>query len=228
MIFLEDVADLGGPTMAGRRVATITHWLVETGLVKQIGIRYLIDKLPADVPFVDYTNAVAEPLLPVKYGLSDYQQHEETFKQRLGTTTVLVDQAKMERANKSHNELIKLVATRLKAVGSVPKVGKLIDLAATVSGAGQFIFEMKSTTPDNARSQIRHGISQLYEYRYIEQAKDAHLVLVLEKAFETPDAWMRDYLTEDRNVLVLWDGDGNLYCPTKTAPKLAFLQPIAV
>lgn len=227
MAFLNNVADLGKPSMVQRRVATFTHWLIECGLVREVGLRYLLNPLPAYVPYVDYSLNEMEPLLPTAYGLTDYTTHEQIYKQRQGQTTYLVDQAKMERANVSHRALLNLVAARVKATGSVPKVGKLIDLAAVHSGQ-KFIFEMKSTTPENTRSQVRQGISQLYEYRYIEQAQDARLVLVLENPLAGETSWMRDYLLQDRNVLVLWDGDGNLYCPASSQVDLGFLNPVAV
>jgi hypothetical protein len=226
--FLDEVADLGGTSMAPRRVATVIHWLNETGIVREERNRYVLGKLPAGLSYLDYSTNEAEPLLPVKYGLTDYTEHEKKFKERLGTMTVLVDEAKLERASHSHIDLVNLVSSRIKNAGLMPKMGKLIDLATTIGGQNQFIFEMKSTTAANARSQVRQGISQLYEYRYIEQAKDATLVLVLEANLVASNAWMRDYLVEDRNVLVVWDGDGNLYCPAKTAAKLSFLQPVAV
>lgn len=226
--FLDEVANLGGESMADRRVATVTHWLSDTGIVQMAGNRYVLGTLPAGLNYLDYSSNEAEPLLPTKYGLTDYKEHEKKFKERLGTTTVLVDEAKMERANHGHIDLVNLVSSRIKSAGLVPKMGKLIDLAVQRNARDQFIFEMKSTTPDNIRAQVRQGISQLYEYRYIEQVKDAKLVLVLETKFQSSDAWMQDYLIEDRDVLVLWDGDGNLYCPAKTAAQLSFLRPKAV
>lgn len=228
LTFLQDVASLGAPSMAGRRVASVIHWLSEIGVIRQEGNRYLLNALPASVPFIDYSASEGEPLLPSAYGLSDYVDHERVAKERLGVSVVLVDQAKLERANHSHDALVRLVATKLKASGSIPKVGKVIDLAATVAGFGHYIFEMKSITATNSRSQIRAAISQLYEYRYIEQVPDAILVLVLESKLSAAEAWMHDYLITDRDVLILWSGDGNLYCPSALLPKLSFLNPIAI
>jgi hypothetical protein len=225
--FLNEVADLGGGSMAPRRVSTIIHWLTECNIIVEHGANLKLQKLPDTIPFLDYSNNDAEPILPTGWGLNDYIEHGRTLKKRSGITTVFVDQAKMERANASHQDLVKLVATRVKAAGSVPKSGKLIDLAAC-HNKENYIFEMKSLSGVNARSQIRQGISQLYEYRYLEQVKDAKLVLVVQTALSGDDSWMTDYVLEDRNINILWDGDGNLYCPKKLHADFRFLQPIAV
>jgi tRNA-binding EMAP/Myf-like protein len=225
--FLDEVADLGGESMAPRRVSTIIHWLNECNIVSEQGGILKLKKLPDTIPFLDYSNNESEPILPTGWGLNDYIEHGKTFKKRSGITTVFVDQAKMERANASHQELVKLVAGRVKDAGAIPKSGKLIDLAATFKKEN-FIFEMKSLSGVNARSQVRQGISQLYEYRYLEQAKDAKLVLVVQSELSGDDSWMTDYVLEDRNINILWDGDGNLYCPKKLHDDFAFLQPIAV
>ena len=44
--------------------------------------------------------------------------------------------------------------------------------------SGPAIFEAKSVTDDNELAQIRHGLSQLYEYRYRHDLKGATLWLV--------------------------------------------------
>lgn len=57
---------------------------------------------------------------------------------------------------------------------------------------------MKSTTDSNVKSQIRRGISQLYEYRYIENKPDASLVLVIENPLQADNNWLQDYMETDR------------------------------
>ena len=227
LAFLDNVADLGGSSMAPRRVSTILHWLNDCSVIAESGGKYSLKRLPDSVPFLDYSQNESEPLLPKSWALTDYESHALNYKSRTGVTTVLIDQAKHEKANQSHRELVDLVASRAKNAGSVPKVGKLIDLAASFNGA-DYIFEMKSLSGENARSQVRQGISQLYEYRYIEQSKNAKLVLVIQNKLEDDVEWMNDYIIEDRNISLLWDGDGNLYCPSKLKEEFGFLQPIAV
>ena len=103
------------------------------------------------------------------------------------------------------------------------KRNDLVDLAARLAGLS-FIFEVKSTTAHNARTQIRKGISQLYEYRYLQRAPDAKLVLVVENPLGKDLAWMAEYLVSDRGIFLVWDGDKkHLFCDKNIRPTLEFL-----
>ncbi len=104
--------------------------------------------------------------------------------------------------------------------------GVSFDLAANIDG--DFIFEMKSSNEDNVRDQVRKGLSQLYEYLYLQNKPKATLVLVLEKPINATNKWMIDYLENDRDVLLVWDGSDKLYSTSETKAKLEFLKTIAV
>ena len=82
---------------------------------------------------------------------------------------------------------------------------------------------MKSTTEDNVKAQVRKGISQLYEYRYLENKPDANLILVVERPLTGDNTWMIDYMENDRNIHLVWDGDNNLYGTERTRQQLGFL-----
>jgi hypothetical protein len=82
---------------------------------------------------------------------------------------------------------------------------------------------MKSTTEDNPHAQIRRGLSQLYEYRYIQNVKDAKLVLVIENPLPRENQWMENYLNNDRGVLLVWDGNGRFSCSAEIRRELDFL-----
>jgi hypothetical protein len=86
---------------------------------------------------------------------------------------------------------------------------------------------MKSTTAVNAHSQVRKAISQLYEYRYIQQAPDAKLVVVIENPMPEDKRWLIENVVNDRQLLIAWDGDRtNLHCPDQLRGELGFLvQP---
>ena len=142
---------------------------------------------------------------------------------REGSVVYAVDQARVERSIGAHQALIDLVAEKIRATGSAPRSNRFIDLAATVKGQ-QFIFEMKSATDSNLREQIRSGLSQLYEYRYLQAADQARLVLVVERPLTSDLRWMVDYLTKDRNVAFLWDGDMvSLHCHSRQQREVDFL-----
>ena len=68
------------------------------------------------------------------------------------------------------------------------------------------------------------GISQLYEYRYIQDVPSAKLVLIIERPLERPLSWMARYLAEDREVLLVWDGDmRTFHCPRVIESEVRFL-----
>lgn len=83
---------------------------------------------------------------------------------------------------------------------------------------------MKSTTDGNVHSQIRRAISQLYEYRYLQEVPAAKLVIVLESPPPREKRWIVDYVVKDRKLLIAWDGDQkNLKFPSENGAELGFL-----
>jgi hypothetical protein len=168
-------------------------------------------------------DSVEEPLLPISYTLKEYEEVAARVKTAATTISFVVSSIEHERANSSHRRLTNLVAARVRAAGGIPKSNKLVDLAASIQ-AHHFLFEVKSTTEKNAREQVRRGVSQLYEYRYLQNAPHAKLVLLLENRFARDLEWMLEYLVSDRQVLVVWDGDGDkLHCPKSLEPEIGFL-----
>ena len=123
----------------------------------------------------------------------------------------------------AHNYLTDLVAKKIKNAGSIPRKNILIDLAAQVE-KNKYLFEIKSTTEKNVHSQIRRGVSQLYEYRYLQAVPDSKLVLVIEKPLIPNLKWISDYLIQDRGIYLVWDDDGErLHTPKATREILNFL-----
>jgi hypothetical protein len=82
----------------------------------------------------------------------------------------------------------------------------------------------RTTTEDNPHSQIRRGLSQLYEYRYIQNVQSAKLVLVIENPLPKKLGWMENYLIKDRGILLVWDGDGKFSCSPEIKGQLEFLN----
>ncbi len=118
--------------------------------------------------------------------------------------------------------MVNLVAKRIKTKGSIPRYNYLIDLATRFDEI-DYIFEMKSLTEANTKSQIRSGLSQLYEYRYLQNLPDAKLVLVVENKPSSKFGWMLEYLESDRDILTIWDGDNKLFGTKKARGEMAFL-----
>ena len=220
--FLNDVAELGEWSMVKRRVSTYLGWLVKLGLAKGDGKRCVLDQLPAAVPLVRY-EADDEPIFPNRYELVEYQEQAKRVATKQEAITFFVDRAKQERAVNSHEMLVNLMAEKLRQRGAIPKANRYVDLSARWEG-DDFLFEMKSTTETNPHAQIRRGLSQLYEYRYIQNVQSAKLVLVLENPLPKENRWMEDYLINDRGVLLIWDGDGKFHCPASVRKQLQFLS----
>ncbi len=219
--FLDNVAELGAASMVERRVSSYLSWLVKLGLANVDRNRWVLNNLPASTPLVHYESD-DEPMFPNRYELKEYQEQAKRVASKQEAIAYYVDRAKRERANASHQMLVALMAEKLRQRGAIPKANRYIDLSARYEGS-DFLFEMKSTTGENPQSQIRRGLSQLYEYRYIQDVAAAKLVLVIENPLSKGNEWMENYLTKDRGVLLIWDGNGKFYCPSGIRSQLGFL-----
>ncbi len=120
---------------------------------------------------------------------------------------------KFERANAAHERTLRILKNFLRQESLPVSESKLIDAYTVLSGRPA-IFEIKSLTETNERDQIRHALSQLYEYRFLHAVKDATLWIVFSQA--PSSRWYIDYLTGDRDVRVLWVEGGNLCGPSLT------------
>ncbi|MFL6213315.1 MAG: hypothetical protein ACJ74J_05410 [Blastocatellia bacterium] len=208
-----------------RRIDSIISWLTEFGVLREVSHEtYALAGLPKSSPILEVQN-VAEPLFPKTGALKEYVAVEEKTSVAKEFITILINEAAAERANAAHRELVNLVADRIEKAGSIPRCNKLIDLS-TRRGKTPYIFEMKSITHENARAQIRSGISQLYEYRYLQAVPDATLVLVIEKELPKQLNWMHEYLEKERQIRLIWDGNDSLYASPETKSELSYLWAV--
>jgi hypothetical protein len=219
--FLPGVAELGTRSMAHRRASSYIHWLRTFGLAEIRRGNLVLQPLPAAIPLVRYESD-EEPIFPNRYELEEYEEQARRVASRKEAIMYYVDQAKRERATTSHETLVKLMAERLRQRGAMPKANRYIDLSARWEDA-DYLFEMKSTTKDNPHAQIRRGLSQLYEYRYIQNVREAKLVLVIENPLPRENRWMENYLINDRGVLLVWDGNEKFNCSPEIRKQLEFL-----
>lgn len=205
-----------------RRVSSLLAWLTELNIIVKNGREYLIRDMVSPLSNTFLINDDRFPILPETGNLEEYKNVGVRVNQANQILTIYKDQAKLERANNSHKSLVNIVANRIRQVGGIPKSNQFIDLATTLEQ--DYIFEMKSTTENNVTSQVRKGISQLYEYRYLENKPNANLILVIENPLTQNDSWLRDYMEIDRNIHLVWDGDGNLYGSENSRQQLGFLN----
>lgn len=220
--FIKTVTEDTGPSMIPRRVSSVIAWLSTIGLLRVCGTQLVLGALPEAVDLIDYI-AGDEPLFPKKYDLNEYQHLSNEIRHNTKNISVLIDEAQKDRAFKSHRMLTNLMAKKIREKGAIPKRNPYIDLSALV-GKEIYLFEMKSTTNRNVHDQIRRGISQLYEYRYIQQVHEAKLVLVIENPLPNNLSWLTKYLVEDRGIFFVWDGDGETFhCPKYSKDRLSFM-----
>jgi len=220
--YLKQVSELSEDSTIRRRIDTITSWLRTLGILFQDGDRYFVSYDALGDSFLVEFKDIAEPLLLKTDALREYATVEERTRLAKGTVKYMRNQALTERANNAHTRLVNLVAERVKQSGSLPRCNQLIDLA-TKNNNKSYIFEMKSANQNNIRSQIRRGLSQLYEYRYLQDLPEAIIVLVVEIPLPNEIGWMNEYLENDRQVSLIWDGNNELYSSSATQTRLSFL-----
>ena len=115
--------------------------------------------------------------------------------------------SKLITANATHAHLLSILGSFLSVNGHRVEANQFVD-AFTILKSGPAIFEAKSLTNDNELTQVRHGLSQLYEYRFRHNLGNASLWLILSRPLE--ESWLIDYLESDRGVNVVWLEDGKL------------------
>ena len=210
--------------MAKRRTSTIISWLKMISFISKNddNNEYFLNRdFIADMPIINYVDTW-EPMIPHSYDLKDYIELSSIKKIGSNQIVHMIDSVKLERAINRHNYLVNLVAEKAKSIGVIPKSNKLIDLAITTN-EGRFIFEMKSFTTRNVREQIRIGISQLYEYKYLQNAIDAKLALFIERKLPDELQWMQHYIENDRNIFLLWNENRTIHTTENNEKYFSFL-----
>lgn len=222
--FIFEVSELDEIGMAHRRLSSLVSWLQDLGIIVERNGRFYLQvrTINQNINLLEFKN-ISEPILPKATNLAEYEIVSERTNNAQDIVRSYINLAAIERADNAHRTLVNLVASRIKSANEIPRFNKLIDLATKYNGE-DFIFEMKSLHIENAKTQIRNGLSQLYEYQYIQDLPDSNLVLVLENNIPASHTWMIDYLENNRNIYLLWDGDGNLYGTENTRRKFDFLD----
>lgn len=211
-----------GRTMILRRISTIISWIRTLGIINQDGETYRLARtIIPNIPVITL-NDIEQPILPSTGNLQEYATVEQRANSAKEIITIYKNQARLDRANFAHTQLVNLVADRIRQNGGIPKSNQMIDLATTIDH--DYIFEMKSSDEHNIKSQIRKGISQLYEYRYLQNIPTANLILVIETPLPRDNSWLLDYMEHDRNIHLVWDGNNNLYGTDYSRDRLPFLN----
>jgi len=208
-------------SMAERRLVTILSWLETLDIIRKRGRWVRIHHLPSSVSTIE----ISDPDVPVLPKPSDFRLYREVPRRRREASKIIkfeMDMVKLERANSIHERLRSLLAERMKRFGFLPTYNRYIDLAVSINNQ-DFIIEVKSS--GKVHEQVRRGISQLYEYRYLQCLPDAKLVLFLEKPLTGRVEWLLDYLINDREINVIWDASNDRLFTTEEGIKnLPFMQ----
>ena len=209
-------------SMAERRLLTILSWLETLGVVTRSGRMIKLVGLPKSIDKIEIRD-LRMPALPRVDNLKYFQEVSTRNSSLKSKIRFEVEAVKLERANSMHEKLRSLLAKRIRDYGSMPTFNRYIDLAAQINNK-QFIMEVK-TTNANAHRQIRKGISQLYEYRYLQCLPNASLVLLIQNPLIKRDAWLLHYLQNDRKIYVIWNGSNDDLFTTKEGIKaLPFMK----
>jgi hypothetical protein len=203
-------------------------------------INALLNATPQELAALEFeiTYEESEDLLPtieLRPGISEPDTDEFRLwkrqppsKRASGSLLVEIDPAALERANSQHFLLEQLICELCKERGLLPKTNKHIDLVVDYKDTS-LLFEMKSSSFDAIRSQLRRAVSQLLEYRYLysrKLKKNVLLCAVLERRPRGGIAWLTGYL-DDLGIGLIWKNDQNnrLNCTSTTNKLLRDVLP---
>ena len=119
----------------------------------------------------------------------------------------------LDKANSIHQSLVDQIASVI-----VDKNGRPLEdynsVDICVSDIAKIIFEVKSLTKNNATSQMRKAVSQLFEYRWRFRDKFGPETTLCITTDLDPRTLLDDdfiqYLIEDRKIILLWRYDSRL------------------
>jgi hypothetical protein len=134
------------------------------------------------------------------------------------SATAVIDLVARERASKAHWLLEKALSDSARARGYNPQDNNQIDMHFETPTA-VVLAEMKSCHRRNLRSQVRRGISQLFEYRFLYRevlGENIILILVLETQPTGRQSWLIDYL-DSLKILLAWQEKGRNQIVTTAA-----------
>lgn len=121
------------------------------------------------------------------------------------TATATVDLVLRERASAAHHMLEELTAEAARTLGYDPRYNEHIDMYFDTSHE-PVLAEIKSSNHKNYHSQIRKGISQLFEYRFIYDGLFGQcptLALIMECPPPRSKNWLPEYL-ESLGIILAW------------------------
>lgn len=135
-------------------------------------------------------------------------------------TQVFTNEVARERATRSHLALEKVLAAAAEKKGYEPRYTDNIDMYFETP-EGAVLAEMKSCHERNLHNQVRRGLSQLLEYRFVYPiilGERVTLLLVIETCPSREKAWLVDCLRSLGVVLVWKESQGTRLVTTTAIP----------
>jgi len=135
---------------------------------------------------------------------NDWRSRSVASSGKLSITTT-IDLVARERANKSHYMLEGILADLAKQQGFTSKYNQSIDIFFETLH-GTVLAEIKSCTDNNFHSQVRKGVSQLFEYKFLNTSLfTGHVTMLLfvETVPPKEKMWVVDYL-KSLGILIAW------------------------
>lgn len=128
----------------------------------------------------------------------------------------------MEQNGSGRDRLTNLITERVQKVNGTVQPYILTNFTANIQNQ-YYIFKIERLPQDDTLNHLREAYLKLYEFQYLQNLKDALLILVLTEELSEELRWMQDFLENDRSIYLLWDGNNELYASPQTRQKLAFL-----
>jgi hypothetical protein len=212
----------GAESTADRRFHTFIKYLHDADLIDKYQDKNILKKFTGGV--IKQSEIESKLLTHKKL---NHPKRARSNTENLGYIRFDIDAQKLERANQVHWRLIEAKSNFLSERNFEPYANQSIDLYA--KAVNDFVlYEMKSVAPDggNLHSQIRKGLAQLYEYRYVYQTPQARLCLVTNYGVTNKDKWLLDYLSKDRVIAYEWTDDFlNFQCESDSTSLLGSFSP---
>ncbi len=119
--------------------------------------------------------------------------------------------AALEKSLNAHQDLLNRLSRVIGAHKHSVSENQKVDLFAVVDGVS-WIFEVKSTNGSNFLSQVRGGIAQLFEYRFLysKPAQGAKLCLVVQTPPPEELLWIVEYL-RSLGICLCWPVPDGFY-----------------
>ena len=210
----------GSPSTAERRYATFISYLKEVKIVSLKDDLFEVTKFDGALARKEYN-----PLKTLAGKNISTIIQNEFITSKNKNIQYEVNAQKREQANKIHWKLVVSKSSFLSEIGFPAYGNEHIDLFSRINNK-VIIYEMKSMNSKNLLSQIRKGISQLYEYRYIYSKPNAKLCIVGNHNIGKSNSWLLHYLSIDRLIAFEWtDNYHDFYCDKNSKKILSEFAP---